>query len=104
MSLDNIVAGDYGQIIKLTFIDVDTDEAADISGYNDTQHMLLKDPAGNEAPLTAAFDSDGSDGIIKYTVADGDIDEGGIWKIRGRAIDTGNKILTTEEKSFKVLD
>lgn len=104
MSLDNIIAGDFGQIIKLTFIDVDTDEAADISGYDDTKQMLLTDPDGNVSTLTAAFDSDGTDGIIKYTVASDVIDEGGEWHIRGRVIDTSNKQLTTRQHAFYVWD
>jgi hypothetical protein len=102
MSWDYIIAGDYGQVGKLTFTDVDTLSAADISSYTTAQQMILRDPDGNEATKTAAFDSDGSDGIIKYTLADGDIDEPGMWLVRGR-VTTGSAQLTTEWHEFEVL-
>jgi len=102
MSFDKIVNGDYGQVAKLTFIDVDTEAAADISSYSTTISMIFTDPSGNSATKTAAFDSDGSDGIIKYTLANGDIDEDGVWQVRGR-VASGTAVLTTAAHSFEVL-
>jgi hypothetical protein len=44
MTLEYIVDGDFGQVIELTFIDVDTNSAADISGYNSTIEMVFTSP------------------------------------------------------------
>jgi hypothetical protein len=101
MSLDSIIKDDYGQEVLLTFIDVDTDAAADISAYTTSQKMIFTDPSGASAEKTAAFDTDGSDGVIAYTLVNGDIDEAGSWKIRGR-VTSGTAVLTTEEASFFV--
>jgi cellulase/cellobiase CelA1 len=103
MSLDNIVANDYGQVIKLTFWDVDTDAAADISGYTNTIQMILTDPDGVASTKDAAFDTDGSDGVIKYTVAQNDIDQAGKWLIRGK-VTSGTAVLTSAVYRFKVLE
>ena len=46
MSLEKIIAADYGQPIELTFIDVDTGEAADISGYVTTIQMVFTESDG----------------------------------------------------------
>lgn len=82
MSLEYIVAGDYGQTLQLTVLDVDTNAAADLSGYTSSQLVILRDPDGNEASKSAAFGSDGSDGVVEYTLVDGDIDEEGGWRAR----------------------
>lgn len=101
MSLTNIVAGDYGQVIKLTFLDVDTNAAADISSYTTSQVMVFTSPAGVATSKAAAFDTDGEDGIIKYTVEASFLTAGN-WKVRGR-VASGAAVLTTEEHRFLVL-
>lgn len=102
MSLDKIVSGDYGQDVELTFIDVDTNAAADISGYTTAQQMIFTDPEGTAETKTASFKTDGSDGIITYTLVSGDIDAGGTWFVRG-VVTSGSAKLSTEEKGFTVL-
>ena len=82
MTLKGLVAGDFGQVVTLTVNDVDTDAAADISGYSTSQEMIFRDPDGNDTTKTAAFDSDGSDGLVTYTLEDGLLDEGGKWNVR----------------------
>ena len=101
MSWDKIVAGDYGQLCKLTITDPDTGAAADVSGYTTTQEMIFYDPDGNSTAVTAAFDSNGSDGLIKYTLADGIIDEGGTWGVRA-VVASGSAKLSSEKLLFKV--
>jgi hypothetical protein len=103
MSFDKIVTADFGQVAKLTFIDVDTNAAADISGYSTTIQMIFTDPDGNAAAKVATFDSDGTDGIIKYTIATGDLDEAGKWQVRGKVIAGSGATLTTEQHTFLVL-
>ncbi len=100
MSLEKIIAGDYGQVIELTFIDVDTDAAADVSGYSSTIQIVFTEEGGTPTAKTATFKTDGTDGIIQYTVEDAFLTEGS-WKVRGR-VAAGNAKLTTEDYSFKV--
>lgn len=104
MSWNGIAVGNYGQVGKLTFIDTDNSTAEDISTYSDTIQMIIKDPSGNQQTVTAAFDSDGTDGIIKYTVATGIFDESGWWYVRGKVTDTGNATLSTAWHKFRVID
>jgi len=101
MSLSNIVSGDYGQVIVLTIIDTDTEAAADVSAYATTIQVQLSDPALNVATETATFVTDGSDGLVQYTLADGDIDEAGEWRIRAR-VTSASAVLSSVWESFKV--
>jgi len=82
MSLCGINKDDYGYELELTFIDCDTDSAEDVSAYTTSQELVFKDPDDNESTVTAAFDTDGSDGVVTYTVVADDIDEAGTWHIR----------------------
>lgn len=100
MSLSNIIAGDFGQVIELTFTDVDTDAAADISSYSTTIQMIFTSPAGTETAKTATFKTDGSDGIIQYTTEE-DFLTAGRWRVRGR-VQSGSAKLTTVEHAFFV--
>ena len=102
MSLDRITSEDYGQTLTITIIDTDTETAADISAYTTAKQVFLRDPSGNvSAALTAAFETDGSDGVITYTLANGNIDEPGMWHICAR-VTSGTAVLTSEWKSFQV--
>ena len=100
MTLTNIVNGDYGQVITLTVLDTDTDTAEDISGFT-TLQMVFRDPSYNETTVTAAFDSDGTDGKIKYTIAESLIDEVGWWAVRAR-LTTATQELTSIWSRFEV--
>lgn len=102
MSLLDVIGGDFGQPIELTFIDVDTNAAADISGYVTVQ-MIFTNPAGTVTTKTAAFKTDGSDGIITYTPEDGLL-TAGVWDVRGRVINGSTAQLTTTKHNFEVLD
>lgn len=82
MTLSHIVAGDYGQVLTLTVTDVDTEVAADISTYAVSQQMQFKNPSGSIVTRTAAFVTDGTDGLIKYTTVVADFPVPGTWHIR----------------------
>lgn len=101
MSLLNIYAGDYGQVVEITFIDVDTDAAADISGYSTTIQMIFVSPAGVSTAKTATFKTDGTDGIIQYTTESGYLTEGDEWTVRGR-VKSASATLTTATHTFNV--
>lgn len=100
MSLQNLYAGDYGQAVELTFLDVDTSEAADISAYTASQSMLFTQPDGTVVEKTAAFKTDGEDGVITYTVEAGFL-TAGTWQVRGR-VTSASARLTTEPHTFRV--
>lgn len=102
MSFNKIVVGDYGQVCQITVIDVDTRAAADISAYATTIQMIFTDPDGVETAKTAAFDTDGTDGVIAYTLEDGLIDAAGRWTVRGR-VASASAVLTTEKHKFWVI-
>jgi hypothetical protein len=102
VSLDAIIADDFGQVVELTITDTDSGEFADISSYSDAQVFLLKSPKGSvSGALTAAFSSDGTDGKVKYTLASGDIGQGGNWAIRARVTKSGAQ-LTSKWTQFQV--
>ncbi len=100
MSFENIVVGDFGQVAKVTFIDVDTELAADISGYSATIEMLFTDPSGTVTAKGATFDTDGTDGVIKYTTEDGLINKAGDWRVRGRVQGGSTKLSTVTHKFY----
>ncbi len=93
MSLLNIINGDFGQVIELTFIDVDTDAPANISGYSTTQSMLFVSPTGVATTKTAAFKTNGTDGVITYTLELSFLTAGD-WKVRGQVTATAAKLTT----------
>ena len=100
MSLQNIYVGDYGQPVEATILDVDTNAAQDISGYT-TLQMIFTKADGTPLTKTAGFKTDGTDGIISYTVEAGVLSVVGIWDIRGR-VQSGSAQLTTEKEKFYV--
>lgn len=102
MSLANIISGDYGQVIQLTVLDTDTGEAGDVSGYAASQSMVFRDPSGNDGTKVAAFTTDGSDGLVQYTLVDGDIDEDGNWNVRV-ILTSASAVLTSTWLEFLVL-
>lgn len=82
MSWTDIHVNDYGWVGKLTL--VQDGVAVDISSY-DTLEMIFMPPNRASAVVkTAAFDTDGTDGVVKYTVQDGDIAVAGDWKVFAR--------------------
>jgi hypothetical protein len=101
MSLQYIVAGDFGQVIELTFIDVDTNAAADISSYSSTIEMVFTSPADVVTAKTATFKTDGTDGIIQWTTTDGFL-TAGWWRVRGRVQGASTK-LTTVKHDFEII-
>lgn len=102
MSFTNIVNGDYGQTAQLTFVDTDTDSAADISAYSTSIQMIFVAPSGSESAKTATFATDGSDGVIEYTVASGLFATAGVWYVYGRVTSATAK-LTTKRHRFEIL-
>lgn len=92
MSLDAINKDDYGYTVELTYEDTDTETAADISAYSTAQYLIFRDPHGNETTATASYKTDGSDGVVEYTIASGVIDEAGQWAVRIKVTGASSEI------------
>ena len=75
--------------------------AVDISSYT-TKEFFLVDPAGAASTAkTAIFDSDGTDGKLKYTILTTEIDTSGNWNVFARIAKTGSE-LTSDPLEFRV--
>jgi len=94
----NITVDDYGYNCKLRV--VKSGVAQDLSEYT-SQQFIFRSPRGQVATKTAGFDTDGTDGVLRDTVADGDIDEIGEWQVQAR-VSTTSVELTTEALTFRV--
>jgi hypothetical protein len=93
MTLTGIVNGNYGQTIQLTIKDIDST----------AQKIQLRDPGGTISDhVGATFNSDGSDGLLDYTLATGNIDEAGTWAIRAY-ISAAAAVLISQWLEFDVL-
>ena len=97
---DDITVDDYGWVGKLRLVQDAT--PVDISSYT-TRQFIFKSPVGTVTTKAATFDDDGTDGILKYTVADGDIDRSGSWRVQARISKTGVE-LTSDPLHFQVED
>lgn len=73
--------GDVGTIIRLTITEDDDTTAVDVSGATVKTFYFLK-PTGTKINKTVVFDSDGTDGKLKYTTIAGDIDTVGRWQVQ----------------------
>lgn len=95
---DNIHALDYGWTLRIRI--VQDEVIQDISSYT-TRQFIFKPPVGATVTKTATFDFDGTDGVLKYTVEDGLIDQAGDWRVQARISKTGAE-LTSESLTFRV--
>lgn len=78
--LEGLFVGDFGDAITITLVD-DDNVAVDVSAYTGTITVTAISP--DELKIvswTGTFSTDGSDGIITFTPASGDIDREGDWK------------------------
>jgi len=91
--IDKIFVGQFGNAITVTIVD-STGTAVDISGYDGTNQVLVNSPDGQSTVTwTASFGSDGTDGVLSVTPADGDLDRTGEWKGQAKLTNTGGTIV-----------
>lgn len=86
--MGNIHINDVGTIFKVTI--TDDGVALDVSTASAKQIKFRK-PSGVTVSKTADFDTDGSDGVIKYAATSGFIDEIGTWRIQGRIVNASGE-------------
>lgn len=58
---------------------------ADISAATLLELILMK-PDGTAIVRPASLSSDGTDGVIEYTIQPGDLDQVGTWKVQGHVV------------------
>ena len=78
-----VSVGSFGQTILVTLRDLEG-VVQDVSAFTGTRTAIAQRPGGRSPLRTAsvAFNSDGTDGIVSFSWADGDIDESGEWEIQ----------------------
>jgi hypothetical protein len=77
--------GDYGFEIRMTLVDEDG-TAVDISSAT-TRQILIEDPSGTVTTKTASFVTDGTDGLISWTVTDGFLATAGRYALEANVTD-----------------
>ncbi len=90
--------GDIGTIFRITVYDGSS--TVDVSGATSKEILFLK-PDATTLTKTAAFYTDGTDGIIQYTTITGDLDTVGGWQLQAKVtLPTGT--WTSCKQKFKV--
>lgn len=92
MYFNDWVEDGYGQVARLTITEDDT--AVDISAFTTTKQIIFKGPDGKLVTKTATFYTDGTDGIVQCTIADGDIDKKGNWQCQARIVSSAQDLYT----------
>ena len=77
-----VSVGSYGQTMLITLKDLDGN-VQDVSAYNGTNSAIAKSPDNKKtATATVTFNAGGTDGVVLWTWADGDIDRAGDWSVQ----------------------
>lgn len=98
--LETIRIGDVGTILRVSITD-DDGVIVDISTAT-TKQIILKKPDTSILTKTASFFTDGTDGILTYTLIAGDIDQVGRWQIEAYVVTpTGSWSSTIEAFSVQ---
>lgn len=90
---------DYGTILKINVVDSAGNSQSVLGATNIL--FLLEKPNESVITRSGVLTTDGSDGLIQYTVASGDLDIAGIWSIQGRVI-TPSGSYSTSISEFRV--
>lgn len=98
MAQNEIHVNDIGTIFRGTIKDAST--TMDVSGAT-TKQIIFRKPNATTVTQTAAFYTDGSDGIIQYTTVSGDLDTAGIWRIQAYIV-TPSGNWKTDVQQFEV--
>ena len=99
---EDLHVGDIGVQVKLTILDDnDTDSVVDLSSATSLDISIRK-PDGTLLSVVGSLYTDGTDGIIYYTIVLGDLDQPGVYKIQA-TISIGVSSYNSNILSFKVL-
>lgn len=93
--------GQVGLALVVEFIDSADETAIDVS-TSTVRYIYLTSPSGVTTRKTAALDTTGADGKIRYTTAsDADLNEPGVWLIQGY-VEIASEKFSGAESSFEV--
>lgn len=100
--MEEVRQGDIGTVIKQTMWASNTGAVLPINGAT-LLEMLFSKPDGTCVKVEAGLYSDGLDGIVAYTVPDGDfLDVLGVWSLQSIVTFTTGTWASTED-NFKVV-
>ena len=102
MSNETVTKNHIGLAIDAQIVDDDTGVAIDVSSAS-TKQLKIQGPGQTTKTKTAAFIDDGTDGWVRYTTIDGDLDVIGVWQIQGSFVDSGETYHTLID-TFTVID
>ncbi len=95
--------GDYGTTIEMTIINRQTRRPLDLATIT-SMYMKFEKPSGATLEKTAVMaNPPGNDGVIKYVVESGLVDETGKWLIQARLLDIGG-LWHTDIMEFNVAE
>lgn len=86
--MDEIQLNYIGRVFEVLVKNQD-DEIENVSTAT-TKEIIFRKPDGNTLTKTALFTTDGTDGYIKYTTIDEDLDTLGIWEYQYRIVKGSN--------------
>ncbi len=77
-----VATGSYGQTLLITLKDLDGN-VQDVSSFDSTKTAVAVSPDKRKtATATITFNGTGTDGIVQWVWASGDIDRGGDWELQ----------------------
>lgn len=82
--------GDFGTILQTTI--KEDDASVDVSGATSVK-FSAHPPGGTVKSFTAANTTDGTDGKVRYTTLDGDINVPGTWRIQALITFSATKVM-----------
>lgn len=104
--IEELHKNDFGTLLKVLVNNTDASgntAADDISGFGTTQ-FILKKPDGTKLTKTATFTTDGTDGYLQYTLADGDLDVAGDWELQVNLVNGSTSQYRSDTVKFRVHD
>lgn len=96
---EEIHVNDIGTVFKVTIKAKGV--ALDISTAT-VKRIILTDPDGRKLNKSATFNSNGSDGILKYVTIDGDLEKAGPWKLQAKVTLAGGS-WSSDITTFEVM-
>lgn len=90
--------GDIGVNFNITVMNGDA--ALNVSNA-ESINIIFQKPDGSDLIKTATLITDGTDGNIRYTTVDGDLNQTGTWQIQAK-VDFGSSVFSTDIQKFKV--
>ena len=95
---------DIGTVILVTIKDCVSGTATVLNvSAASTLVLILQSPSGTSTTKTASFNTDGTDGKIKYTSVDGDFNEVGTWRIQAKVV-MGGGTFRSDVGTFRVYE